>query len=198
MNILRALTLWAVLGLLLACDPVAAAVYQMNGIMPPTYIGLSTDTKPTAGQKTGNRFMESNTNNVFTWVASSDTAGAWVEHYDAVTLGTLLACEDQPNSVCRVETQTSYSGSKVADYQVKSTPGFVHTINCSGDGSAAAGGSITLYDSTSETGSAIWQYDLAITADIRPFTVVLDNIATIGMYLGYNGPTDVRCSVSFR
>lgn len=111
---------------------------------------------------------------------------------------TLTSCEDEPNSACRVEMQNSYSASKVADYQVKPTPGFLHTINCSGDGSAAAGGSITLYDSTSETGAVIWQYDLAITADIRPFTVVLNNIATIGLYLGYNGPTDIRCSVSFR
>ena len=111
---------------------------------------------------------------------------------------TLLTGEDQPNSVFRVEQQNSYSGSKVADYQVKASPGFVHALNCMGDGSALAGGTVILYDSLTETGAIIWQGDFIITGDYRAFTVPLNNVATIGLYLGFTTVSDIRCSVSFR
>lgn len=114
------------------------------------------------------------------------------------SMATLTACEDEDNSACRVEQQFSYSGPKVADYQVKASPGFVHALNCMGDGSALAGGTVILYDSLTESGTIIWQGDFIITGDYRAFTVPLNNIATIGLYLGFTTVSDIRCSVSFR
>lgn len=111
---------------------------------------------------------------------------------------TLTVDEDEINSVSRVEQQNGYSGSKVADWPVKAAPGFVHTINCMGDGSALASGTVILYDSLTEGGAIIWQGDFAITGNYASFTVILDNVATIGLYLGYTTATDIRCSVSFR
>ena len=109
--------------------------------------------------------------------------------------GQLLSYEDTLNSAARVETQTSYSGSKVADYQVKNAPGFVHALNCMGDGSALAGGTVILYDSLTEAGAIIWQGDFIITGDYRAFTVPLNNVATIGLYLGFTTVSVIHLAV---
>ena len=159
------------------------------------WMGISTDTKPTGTTvPLGSYFIESDTKQQY----RTNSAGAWVSLAELVHLTTLGACEDQTNSVCKTEMQMSYSSPKIADYQVKASPGFVHAISCEGSDGVATAGTIILYDSLTEAGSIIWQFDTFATAQYTPFTIILDNVATIGLYLGYTTVADVRCNVSYR
>lgn len=110
----------------------------------------------------------------------------------------LLSGEDQTNSVFRVEQQFSYNGYKAADTQIKASAGFVHTVVCAGTDATATAGTIILYDNTAESGTVIWRLDVAAVAINTPFTVVLDTVATTGLYLGFTTTADVACTVSYR
>lgn len=111
---------------------------------------------------------------------------------------TLMAGEDQTNNVLRVEGQFSYNSYKAADTQIKASAGFVHTVVCAGTDAAATAGTIILYDNTAESGTKIWQLDVAAVAMNTPFTVVLDAVAATGLYLGFTTTADVACTVTYR
>lgn len=71
------------------------------------YIGESTDTKPIRQVRRGSKFVETNTQKTYLWTGSEEQGEAanWVEQYDAVTLGTRLAHERNPDST----TGTGYA-----------------------------------------------------------------------------------------
>ena len=200
MRTFRLPMIWVALALLCSCVPAHAVVYQVRGQVPTMYIGLSTDTKPIQGQWPGNRFMESDTNNVFTWKDSDapGTAASWVENYYAVTLGTLLSGEDQTNSLFKVEQQFSYKAA-AADAQAKASAGFVHSVTCATTaGAAATAGALTIRDALTETTPIAATIGMPATAFV-PFTVILDAVMTTGIYIGFDGTlAGVSCTVSFR
>lgn len=56
-----------------------AAVYEVPGMKPQTYIGTSSDTKPVAGGPTsGAIFIESDTSRVYWWVGDKNS-GTWTQ-----------------------------------------------------------------------------------------------------------------------
>ena len=112
-----------------------------------------------------------------------------------VSLATLLAGEDQTNNVLRTEQQFSYKAIPHADTQVKATAGFLHTISCVSDAAATAG-TIIIYDSAAESGTAIWTMNLG--AAQYQFSAVLDVVMATGIYVGYTTTADVDCVVSYR
>jgi hypothetical protein len=124
--------------------------------------------------------------------------GAGAADQLGVSLATLISGEDQTNNVLRVEGQFSYNGYKAADTQIKASAGYVHTVTCAGTDAAATAGTIILYDNTAESGTKIWQLDVAAVAMNTPFTVTLDAVATTGLYLGFTTTADVACTVSYR
>lgn len=113
-------------------------------------------------------------------------------------VASLLSGEDTTNSVFRVEQQFSYNGYKAADTQIKASAGFVHTVICAGTDATATAGTIILYDNTAESGTKIWQWDVQAVAITSPVTVILDTMATTGLYLGFTTTADVACTVSYR
>lgn len=165
-----------------------------------TFYGLSTDIKEVNNVAVGSTFIETNTNNVFRWKGSESqgVAADWVELYDAVTLGTLIWCEDDVNSVCRVEQQFSGSNNKTADTQVKASAGFVHVLECIGTDAVATAGTIILYDNTAESGTIIRSWAVTAIAIPMPVLFSINQVATTGLYLGFTTTVDVTCSVSYR
>lgn len=114
---------------------------------------------------------------------------------------TLLACEDQTNSVCRVETQTSGTpcAAAIADTQCKATAGFVNTVTFSQTSlTPPVAGVITIYDSATEAGTVIWSGYFS-TAVLTPFTILLNRVAATGIFVGYDATvTGIKMSVSYR
>lgn len=84
-----------------ACQSSFAAVYRVNNQIPEIFIGASSDTKPTLGVHAGARFLESNTNKVWLWKASTDqgVVGDWVDNNEPVSLATRLAGERKEDSL---------------------------------------------------------------------------------------------------
>jgi hypothetical protein len=139
-----------------------------------------------------------------------ETSGSYAEgnpirgdRYDTlgnkkVSLGTLTSCEDQLNNVCRVEQQFFAAGNLTADTLVKNGAGFVHSLVCNGTDGTATAGTIILYNNTAESGTIIYQLDVQAVAYNYPVVVPLNVIMTTGIYLGFNGPADMRCMVVYR
>lgn len=95
-------------------------------------------------------------------------------------------------------TEQVYSYSRVtADGQVKGSAGFIHTVTFSPTGSVTAG-TVTIYDSTTETGTIIMSVALPATT-FTPFSVRLDVNAATGIYVGYDGTVaNVQTTLSYR
>lgn len=70
------------------------------------------------------------------------------------------------------------------DGLVKTGVGSVHTVVFSATGSVTAG-VITLYDSTTETGTIIWSG--TIQTGPNPVSITLDAAFSTGLYVGYDG-----------
>lgn len=84
-----------------------------------------------------------------------------------------------------------------ADGQVKATAGHVQTITFAPTGAVVAG-VITIYDSATETGTAIFSCSLPATT-FTPFTVTLDVAALTAIYVGYDATvTNVQVTTTFR
>ncbi|MEQ1771211.1 MAG: hypothetical protein ABL879_15370 [Devosia sp.] len=112
---------------------------------------------------------------------------------------TLTSCEDEPNSVCRVETQMSPCVD-LADKICKASKGFVHSISCWGTDEAATAGRVRLVDDATVTGTAaneIWGAEFAATLQ-PPVGAILDQIVTRGLHLDFTTTADVKCTVSYR
>lgn len=90
----------------------------------------------------------------------------------------------------------SYSR-KTADGQVKATAGFVHTVTVSPLTATPTAGLLTIYDSASETGTAI--YSEWIFATTPGHTVTLDVPCATGIYCGFDATlANVAVTVSYR
>jgi hypothetical protein len=128
---------------------------------------------------------------------TSEKAGS-----NPVHLATLISGEDQTNDVIKTEQQFSYSR-VLADTQIKSGSGFLHTLTFAPTDSSPTAGSITIYDSLSESGTAIFSYSVQnygspSTSYFTPFSVVLDVAFTTGLFVGFATTDDVGVTVSYR
>lgn len=117
---------------------------------------------------------------------SNALADVWdsVNHFLKVQEQFQPAFEDNTNSVAKVEHQ--YTGFRItADTQIKGSPGFVHAITISPTTATPTAGLLTVYNSLTEAGTAI--YSEWIFATTPGHTVILDRICDTGIYVGYDG-----------
>jgi len=112
------------------------------------------------------------------------------------TLSTKLAGEDLTNDVLKTEQRYSFTR-LAADGQVKAGAGFLHTLTFACADAAPTAGSITVYDSLTETGTVIYSETFDTTA-FRGFSVVLDVSFSTGLYIGFTTTADIGCTVSWR
>lgn len=104
--------------------------------------------------------------------------------------------EDNTNNVAKVEHQYSYSR-KTADGQVKGSAGFIHTVSISPLTATPTAGLLSIYDSTSETGTLI--YTEWVFATTPGHSVILDTICNAGIYVGFDGTlANIAVTVSYR
>jgi hypothetical protein len=120
-----------------------------------------------------------------------------------MTLGTCISGEsncyaDSPDSYIIVRRDLLSSGQKTADAQIKATPGYVGHMICQGTDNAAVAGTIIVYDSLTETGTALFTFTVAALDYHVPMTFEINTAAATGIYLGYNTTTDVNCTVFYR
>jgi len=110
--------------------------------------------------------------------------------------GTLISGEDQTNDVLKVEGQFLWAY-LTADGQVKSSAGFLHTVTFSPTDAAATGGTIILYDQTTEAVPILFTYYVPAIV-LVPVTVILDVKFSTGLYVGFTTTADVCVTVSYR
>lgn len=112
------------------------------------------------------------------------------------TLATTIAGEDLVNNVQKVEER--FSSTRVtADGQIMATAGFVHTVSISPTTATPTAGLLTIYDSATEAGTAI--YSEWVFATTVGHTIILDRSCSNGCFVGYDGTlTNVSVAVSFR
>jgi hypothetical protein len=84
----------------------------------------------------------------------------------------------------------------VADKLVKSGAGMLHTITFSQADAAPTAGTITVYDSLTETGTVLFIHTQT-TAVFMPVSVTLDVPYSIGLYVGFATTADVSVTVSY-
>lgn len=121
--------LFALLALVASCDPAYAAVFQVYGVPTPTYMGLSSDTKPTNEVKRGAIFIETDTNHVFRWTGAENTGSStdWVQNMQSVTIDSLFPGEDTNlNRIATTQKQTC--SIYTADGVIKSSAGVLVSI----------------------------------------------------------------------
>ena len=114
-----------------------------------------------------------------------------------ITAATLSAGEDLTNDVTKVEERFSYNAVITADTQIKGSAGFLHSITFAPNDATPTAGSIIVFDSLTETGTQIFNWNVAATAFI-PFTVIFDVTFATGLYVGFTTTADVNVSVSYR
>jgi hypothetical protein len=69
---------FAFLFLLFAALPALATVYSVPGPDVQTFVGLSSDTKPSTGLNSGAQFVESDTSRLYVWVGDKNS-GTWTQ-----------------------------------------------------------------------------------------------------------------------
>jgi hypothetical protein len=69
---------FAFLFLLFAALPALATVYSVPGADVQTFVGLSSDTKPSTGLNSGAQFVESDTSRLYVWVGDKNS-GTWTQ-----------------------------------------------------------------------------------------------------------------------
>jgi hypothetical protein len=84
----------------------------------------------------------------------------------------------------------------VADKLVKSGAGTLHTLTFSQADAAPTAGTITVYDSLTETGTVLFIHTQT-TAVFMPVSVTLDVPYSIGLYVGFATTADVSVTVSY-
>lgn len=88
-------------------------------------------------------------------------------------------------------------GRATADTQIKGSAGFVHTISIAPTTATPTAGLVTVYDSTTETGTVI--YSEWIFATDVGHTITLDVPTTNGIYVGYDATlANASVTVSYR
>lgn len=104
--------------------------------------------------------------------------------------------EDNVAGVAKVEQRYTYTR-LTADGQVKGGAGFLHTLTFACADAAPTAGSIIVYDSLTETGTAIYSETFDTTA-FRGYTVVIDASFSTGLYIGFTTTADVGVTASWR
>ena len=132
---------------------------------------------------------------------TTSTQVSTVQHIDAagtvggVTMNTKIAGEDTALDILKVREY--FAGTTcTADTQVKAAPGFLHSLTFYGTDAAATAGSIIVYDNTAESGTIVFNMQVAAAA-LTPITVILDRVMNTGIYVGFTTTNDVGVSVSW-
>ena len=84
-----------------------------------------------------------------------------------------------------------------ADTLVATGAGVVHTVTFSQADAAPTAGSFTLYDNTSEAGTAIISHTFTIDV-FHPTTIVLDAVFNNGLYAGFDTTDDVYVTITYK
>lgn len=86
---------------------------------------------------------------------------------------------------------------KTADGQVKASSGFVHTVSIAPTTATPTAGLLSIYDSTTETGTVV--YSEWVFATTPGHTVTLDVFCDNGIYVGYDAAlANVSVTVGYR
>lgn len=120
---------------------------------------------------------------IFGWAYNGST---WDRIRLAVANGGLQV-EEGPFTVTRA----------TGDLQIKGSAGFVHTVSVAATTATPTAGLLTIYDSTTEAGTAI--YSEWIFATDVGHTILLDARVANGIFVGYDATlANVSVAVSFR
>ena len=84
-----------------------------------------------------------------------------------------------------------------ADAQIKSGHGILTSLTFAQTDAAPTAGTITVYDSLTETGTKIFEWNLT-TAVFVPFTVYFDVAFGLGLYIGFTTTADVAVTASYK
>jgi hypothetical protein len=127
-----------------------------------------------------------------------DTAGNLL-----VSLGTCISGEsncvlDSPDSYIMTRNVMLSSGQKTADAQILAAAGYVSHMICYGTDAASVAGTIILYDSLTETSTAVFTFTVGALDYHVPITFPINTNFATGIYLGYTTTTDVNCTVFYK
>jgi hypothetical protein len=88
-----------------------------------------------------------------------------------------------------------------ADALVKTGGGKIHTLTFTCNDAAPTAGSISVYDSITEAGTAaagtLIYSETFTTTVFRGYSVVLDCTFNNGLYVGFTTTADVNCTVTY-
>lgn len=113
-----------------------------------------------------------------------------------VSMGDALSGEDPNANRMMIEHQYQYSR-KTADGQVKGSGGFIHSVTVAPLTATPTAGLLTIYDSLNESGTVI--HSEWIFATTPAHTVILDEIFTVGCYIGFDATlANVGVNLSYR
>lgn len=82
------------------------------------------------------------------------------------------------------------------DTLVRTGGGRIHTLTFSCNDTAPTAGSIIIYDNTAESGTEILNIAFSTTY-FAPFTVTLDVLFAVGLYVGFTTTNDVNLTISY-
>lgn len=168
-----------------------------TGVTPPAgafYIGLNDQP---SGNLIGVRSIVNGTNTVGTGILG---AGILAQLDDisttSITENNFGNLRIAPNRALMVEHRYTYSRA-TGDILVKSGAGFIHTLSIAPLTATPSAGLLTVYDSTTESGTAIYSEWVLATSAGR--TITLDTDVSTGIYLGFDGTlANVQATISYR
>lgn len=109
---------------------------------------------------------------------------------------TLPSFEDEQAGVAKVEHRYNLTPC-TADTLVSSAPGLIHTVTFSCNDAVPTAGTITIYDNTAASGKKLYS-ETFDTTPFRGYSVVLDGLVAIGLYVDFTTTADINCNVSWR
>lgn len=105
--------------------------------------------------------------------------------------------EDNTLGKAVVEHRYTPSYKVTADTLVKSGAGLIHTATFTCNDAAPTAGSIIIYDNTAESGSELFNHTFT-TTPFMPFTIILNQSFSTGLYVGFTTTNDVNVFLSYR
>ncbi len=84
------------------------------------------------------------------------------------------------------------------DTLIKTGRGTVHTVTFTPNDAAATAGTITLFDNTAESGTALLGPIAFIAAYAAPVTLILDAQYKTGLYVGFTTTADINVTVTYQ
>lgn len=120
-----------------------------------------------------------------------------------VSLGTCLSGEsacvsESPDSYIMTRHVTTPSARVTSDTQIKASAGWVSHMTCAGTDTTSTAGTIILYDSLTETGTILQQWDVLVADYHIPVVLPIMAVAATGIYLGFTTTADVACTVFYK